>query len=251
MIKRAVTDFQVALVLAGMRAGATAWQFVRRFAVSAGVLASLSLPVTSSAPAGADTRPTPDEVRQRLETLSPEEQVPYLRELRSRRPGDATLIFYLGNAYLNLSKPDSAVIYYEQAVAADSIYSKAHVNLGIALERLSRFEDAKTHYERAIDIDSTAVLAYCHLGHYYHTRGDLGEAVKRYQQALDIDPQSAQAHYNLGLAFADSRLFGEALREWRKVVALAPESELGRTAAENVRLIETYMELDGKRRTEP
>ena len=32
--------------------------------------------------------------------------------------------------------------------------------------------------------------------------------------------------------------------KWRKVVALSPDSEVGRTAAENVRLIETYVNLN-------
>lgn len=185
-----------------------------------------------------------DDVKKRLDALPPGEQVPLLESLRAQYPESARLSFYLGNAYLNLARPDSAVFYYSQALAADSTYARAHVNMAIALEKMNRFDDAKTHYEKAIDIDSTDVLALCHLGHYYHVRGELGEAVKRYRSALDIDPRSAQAHYNLGLAFADARLFAEALREWREVAALSPESEIGRTAAENVRLIETYVEMN-------
>jgi tetratricopeptide (TPR) repeat protein len=191
-----------------------------------------------------------DDLRKKLDGLSPGEQVEFLASLRTRGPRDARVSFYLGNAHLGLDRPDSAVVYYEEAVAVDSTYAKAHVNLGIALERLNRFDDARSHYEKAIEIDSTDVLARCHLGHYYHVRGEIGEAVDHYRRALEIDPQSAQAHYNLGLAFADSRLFAEAAREWETVIQLSPESELGRTATENVRLIRTYMKAgapeDGK-----
>lgn len=208
-------------------------------------LAALLLSAATPATAGADKKNTaPDELKKRLDTLSPPEQVPFLRALLSREPQNARLSFYLGNAYLNLSKPDSAVIFYTQALAADSVYSRAHVNMAIALEGLTRFDEAKRHYERAIEIDSTDVLAYCHLGHYHHVRGEMSEAVDKYRRALRIDPQSPQAHYNLGLAFADTRFFGEALREWRRVVELSPESDIGRTAAENVRLIETYVDSD-------
>ena len=59
-----------------------------------------------------------------------------------------------------------------------------------------------------------------------------------------IDPECAQAHYNLGLAFADAKIFGEALLEWKKVVEIDGDGDLGRTAAENVELIQTYMELE-------
>jgi tetratricopeptide (TPR) repeat protein len=210
------------------------------------VWSCLSSPPPSARARGDGTRTAadPEDVKERLETLSPEEQVPFLQSLLSQHTENPRLSFYLGNAYLNLSKPDSAIVHYAEALKFDSTYAKAHVNMAIAFERMNRFDEAKDHYEKAIEIDSTDVLAYCHLGHYYHVRGEMGEAVARYQRALAIDPESAQAHYNLGLAFADSRLFGEALVEWKKVVALAPDSEIGRTAAENVRLIEAYVEMD-------
>ena len=184
-----------------------------------------------------------DSLKKRIENLSLRDQVEFLRELKTSKEQSAHVSFYLGNAYLNLENPDSAVIYYREAIALDSTYTKAYVNLGIAFEQLRQFDDAKSIYKKAIVVNPQDVLAHCHLGHYYHARGELGEAVDHYRRALEIDPQSAQAHYNLGLAFADSRLFAEAIREWEKVVELSPESELGRTADENLRLIRTYMEL--------
>jgi tetratricopeptide (TPR) repeat protein len=191
------------------------------------------------------------DLKSRLEILSAAEQIAYLRSLRSERPGDATLSFHLGNAYLRLDRPDSAIVWYEEAVALDSTYAKAHVNLGIALENAHRLDEAKSHYERALEIDSTDALARCHLGHYFHARGKVGEAVRCYVRALELHPESAQAHYNLGLAFADTRLFAEAIREWERVIALSPETELGRTAAENLRLMRTYVGESPDARGEP
>jgi len=217
--------------------------------------------VLSAPPVGADTSPgkntstekaatgaaAGEAVKKQIQGLPPAEQVTRLRDLLERSPGDAHLSFYLGNAYLALELPDSAAAAYERAVAADSTYTKAYVNLGIALEDLRRFDDARLRYENALAIDSTDVLAHCHLGHYFHTRGDLEQAVGHYARAIDINPRSAQAHYNLGLAFADTRLFAEAIREWETVIDLSPESELGRTAAENLRLIKTYVGKDSPR----
>ena len=188
-----------------------------------------------------------DEVKKKIQGLSPEEQVVRLKQLLVGTPGDAHASFYLGNAYLALALPDSAAAAYEKAVAADSMYTKAYVNLGIALEDLRRFDDARIRYEKALAIDSTDVLAHCHLGHYYHARGELELAVRHYTRAIEIDPKSAQAHYNLGLAFADTRLFAEAIREWEAVIELSPESEVGRTAAENLQLIKTYVGEDHPR----
>jgi cytochrome c-type biogenesis protein CcmH/NrfG len=66
--------------------------------------------------------------------------------------------------------------------------------------------------------------------------------MNNYRRALALDPNSAQAHYNLGLAFAETKVFKEALVEWEKVVALDPNGELGKAAAENVRLLRQYVD---------
>ena len=212
---------------------------IRTFLIAALLGAAVS--VSTVHPAG--TGSSPGDVKNRLDGLSGEEKVSYLGELRDDGEWDATLSFHLGNAYLGLDLPDSAIVYYSEAVALDSTYAKAYVNLGIAFDRINRFDRARESFQRALEINPKDVLAYCHLGHYYHVRGEFGEAVSNYRRALEIDPNSAQAHYNLGLAFADSRLFAEAVREWERVVALSPESEMGSTAAENVELIKTYMKM--------
>ena len=68
----------------------------------------------------------------------------------------------------------------------------------------------------------------------------LSDAMTMYKQALAIDPNSAQAHYNLGLAFAEQKIFNEAVREWQIVIKSDPNSDLGKTAAENVKIITQY-----------
>jgi tetratricopeptide (TPR) repeat protein len=94
--------------------------------------------------------------------------------------------------------------------------------------------------ESAIEANPNDVLAYCHLGFLSHVGGDLTEAMRQYKLALAIDPNSSQAHYNMGLAFAEARIFEEALREWELVIKNDPDGELGKTAAENVRIIQQY-----------
>jgi tetratricopeptide (TPR) repeat protein len=209
--------------------------------------ALLALSAPFDTPAAAGKKSGADEIKKKIQGLPPAEQVALLEDLVEKTPGDAHLRFYLGNAYLSLELADSAAAEYEQAVALDSTYTRAYVNLGIALEDLRRFDEARDRYEKALGIDSTDVLAHCHLGHYLHTRGDLEQAVSHYTRAIEIDPKSAQAHYNLGLAFADTRLFAEAMREWETVIELSPKSELGRTAAENLQLIKTYVGQENSR----
>lgn len=189
----------------------------------------------------------------RLMDMTPAAQVDTLRALVAADSADAQLQFLSGNAYyafasgLDSSAPsrtayyDSATAAYGRAVAIDGTMSKAYVNMGLAYQDGGKPAEARKALERAIAVNPNDVLAYCHLGFLSHTSGDLTEAMKEYQRALAIDPNSAQAHYNLGLAFAEAKIFGEALREWQLVVKADPDSDLGRTAAENIRIIEQYM----------
>ena len=188
----------------------------------------------------------------RLNAMAPAAQVDTLRALVAADSANAQLQFYSGNAYysfgagLETSAPsrtaylDSATAAYQRAVAIDSTMSKAWVNMGLAYQENIKRPEARKALEKAIAVNPNDVLAYCHLGYLSHVSGDLTEAMRQYQLALAIDPKSAQAHYNMGLAFAEAKIFNEALREWQLVIESDPGSDLGKTAAENVRIIHQY-----------
>lgn len=180
----------------------------------------------------------------KIEKMRPFEQIEYLRGLESDGERGAELYYHMGNAFYSLEQPDSSITYLRMATRIDTTYSRAWVNLGIAYDTSRRRRDARDAYNHAIAVNPNDVLAYCHLGFNYFEGGDVDRAVKLYGRALEIDPDSAQARYNLGLAFADAKLFHEALIEWNRVVELDPDGQLGKIAAENAGLIQTYLELD-------
>jgi superkiller protein 3 len=180
---------------------------------------------------------------ERLNAMKPAEQLELLRGMEAQGQADAEVYFRIGNAFYSMEALDSAIVYYGEAIKADSAYVKAWVNLGLAYDGSHQVPAAQRAFEEALAIAPDDVLALCHLGFTYFNRGRVEKAIDYYMQALRIDPESAQAHYNLGLAFADAHIFQEALREWEKVIEL-DDGQLGKTAAENVNLIHTYMELD-------
>ena len=201
-----------------------------------------------------ESKPAPT-LAQELNAMSPEDQLDFLRKLDQERPNDAVVAFHFGNAYYSIGSAypaeenDRAFAYYDSAVAAytraveiDTTYSKAYVNMGIAYEAWAKKPDARRALRKAVEVNPDDVLAHCHLGQLEQSYGDYAEAVRLYRRALVLDPNSAQAHYNLGLAFAEQKVFREAMVEWEKVIALDPDGELGKTAAENVRIIRQYLE---------
>ncbi len=191
---------------------------------------------------------------ERLKPMSPADQLATLRPLGAADTSNADLAFYTGNAYYAVGSAfspeqhgqavayfDSAVVEYQRAVRVDSTMSKAWVNMGLAFEAKSGNSEARRAFQSAIAINPRDVLAYCHLGYLEQQSGNVSQAIGLYKQALAIDANSAQAHYNLGLAFAEAKVFKEAVLEWETVVRLDPDGELGRTAAENVKIIRQYL----------
>jgi tetratricopeptide (TPR) repeat protein len=180
----------------------------------------------------------------RLDGMTPQEQIEHLQAFLEKGMTDARIHFFMGNAYYASEQLDSAIAQYQLAVKLDDEYAKAYVNMGIAYDTKGQLGAARNAYVRAVEINPEDVLAYCHLGFNYYSRGEHAKAIEHYHKALEIDPESAQAHYNLGLAFAEAKIFKEALLEWNKVIKLDPDGKLGEIAAENVKLIETYMKLE-------
>ena len=62
------------------------------------------------------------------------------------------------------------------------------------------------------------------------------DAVRRWNQ-IAIDASGLD---HTPVAVGENRVFGEALKEWELVVKLDPDGDLGKTAAENVRIIQQY-----------
>jgi tetratricopeptide (TPR) repeat protein len=192
----------------------------------------------------ADPSAAEDKLADQLKGKSRQEQVQYLMKEQQNGRNDPEIDFFLGVAMYSLGKLDSALVCFSNAVGKDSTYTKAYVNLGIVLDAQREPLKAEAMYKRAIELDPRDELALCHLGFFYYSRQQFGRAMDYYRQALAVNPQSAQAHYDLGLAFADAKIFKEAILEWEAVVKLNPDGELGKTAADNVRLIKQYLDTN-------
>jgi tetratricopeptide (TPR) repeat protein len=237
-------------LLAG--AATRAWSCTRLLV--AGVCAlSFALPGCSQRASTKEPAASPS-LADRLDAMPAQAQLDTLRTLARENPADATFAFHTGNAYyvlggeqpedrhsVALAYFDSATAAYRRATEIDTTYARAFVNMGLAYDAGRKSNEARAAFRRAIEIDPKDVLAYCHLGYLEFTAGNRADAMQLYGRALAIDPNSAQAHYNLGLAFADAKIFHEALAEWDRVVELDPQGELGRIAADNVRIIRQYL----------
>lgn len=147
---------------------------------------------------------------------------------------------------------DSSEIYFNKAVAQDSTFIEALVNLGSLWddrsqqmgnrqEREYRTSEAERHYHLALDVSPYDEKARCNLGALYLRQRRTGDALAEFQKVLDHDPQSSLAHYNLAIMFAERKIYREAIVEWELAVKYDPDGDIGARSRDNIEIVKELM----------
>ena len=130
----------------------------------------------------------------------------------------------LGTWYYNLSKFDSAEVYFRSTVERDSLDAQARLNLGLALLQLGELKDAIDNMKFAYALSkntltfSLSVLKGIAAAEMRQNNYD--EVIRSYRRVLEIDPEDGEAMYGLGLAYDQSRRFKEAVYWYKEFVAM-------------------------------
>ena len=106
----------------------------------------------------------------------------------SREAPDKPFVFTnLGLTYFKLQKLDLAEEAFQQAVERNSRDAVAHNHLGILQRQKGQFKDALKHYQRAIAIDSGYARAHLNLGILFDIYlQDLKKALVQYQRYQNL-----------------------------------------------------------------
>jgi tetratricopeptide (TPR) repeat protein len=189
----------------------------------------------AAAPASADP------VRAAIEGKTAAERIEYLNGVIDAGEATKEVWFHLGNARYESGDPALAATAFEKAVAMDSTFFKALVNLGLMYDEQQNYSKAIEAFEAAAAIEPTNPDVWSHMGNTYYSQNQFAKATELYHKALGIQPDAVHALYSMGVAFADAGIFREAVSYWKRVVELDPQGELGKNAAENVELVQKYL----------
>ena len=147
---------------------------------------------------------------------------------------------------------DSAEVYFMKAVALDSTFVEALVNLGSMWDdrseqmgnrqhRNERLAKAEGYYRQALAADPLDEKARCNLGGLYMRMQKTGKAIAEFNIVLENDPESALAHYNLAIMFAEAEIYREAINEWELAFKYDPSGDIGQRAKDNVAIVKELM----------
>lgn len=149
-----------------------------------------------------------------------------------------SVLYEIGNHYLEAGAPQQAVPYYEEALRWKPRFSYAANNLGNAFKALKQNLKARRCYEAAIAADRENPNPHNALGVLLQDEGDVKGALAAYREALRVDPTYVDAHYNAGALLLHQGKPHEALASLETACRLNPG-----LAVAHLRLAEAHQRL--------
>jgi tetratricopeptide (TPR) repeat protein len=131
----------------------------------------------------------------------------------------------IGQAYVELGKPDSARYAFERALSIDSTFAEAHFSRALLLEDLGEYDGALQATRRALAHDPESPEYRYYAGSYLVQLGRPAEALAMLQPVVEQWPWHQGAHYNVAQALMrlgrteDARVFQERAEELRELQA--------------------------------
>lgn len=112
-----------------------------------------------------------------------EEALELLLQVSTDAPDKPYVFTNLGLAYFKLQKMDLAEQAFQEAISRSKTDAVAYNHLGILLRYKGQFEEARKHYQRAIAIDSDYAYAHLNLGILFDIYlQDLKLALQQYEK---------------------------------------------------------------------
>ncbi len=124
---------------------------------------------------------------------------------------------------LEACAPDEAREAYHHALALDSRYADAHVNLGRLLQEAGLRVEAVWHYRSALAAKPGHPIAAFNLGTALEELGRPVEAIAAYRRAAGADAEFADAHFNLSRLYERAGKRAAALRHLRTYKMLSEQ----------------------------
>jgi hypothetical protein len=128
----------------------------------------------------------------------------------------------LGVAHMNQGKSADAQKLFEQALAVDSKFSGARLNLGIALLAQQKLEPSLAALEQASQELPSDPYAWYNLGLAYKDSAEPEKAITAFQHVEKIAPDEPDAYYFEGFLLSQLQKYDEAIPAFNRALGIAP-----------------------------
>ena len=116
-----------------------------------------------------------------------------------------------------------------------------HVPILLRMAQVSRdigkLNDSVRYLRDAVKQDPKSKEALLELGRALYETGDVDGSIRETKRLTEIDPSNVDALYNLGAIYGNLSQDEHAREYWEKAASLGPDTESGRRAKENLKLL--------------
>jgi tetratricopeptide (TPR) repeat protein len=146
--------------------------------------------------------------------------------LRARQwlPGNADVLFKLGDYCLRNEEYDRALEYFRQ-IPANKI-AHVHYKMGVTYFFQNNLDEAEKEFRIALKIDPNYPRVNESIGELLLKRGSLDEAVKYLRHGITLDPYNGISHFLLGLAYCRLDRWKKAYDEFVLSIDMDPGESL-------------------------
>jgi len=139
----------------------------------------------------------------------------------------------LANAYDWIKEVDSALVYYDKAIALDSLYYLPYRNKALIYEEQDKYDLAEAAYSKAIEkatdnaSNSEIARSYFLRGDFYENYNEDYKAIDDYSIAIDLDPDNARYYFERAWVYGfelENKEFNKAIIDFTRSNDLEPDS---------------------------
>ena len=128
----------------------------------------------------------------------------------------------LGNSYLELGKPERAIMYFNKSYELNKGQGLMLNARGLAKFNIGDYTEAIADYDLAIRMEPTYSLAFNNRGNARQTLGQYQEALQDYNQAISLDPDYSAAYNGRGMVWQKLGEYQKSIDDFTKCLKLNP-----------------------------
>jgi ribosomal protein S12 methylthiotransferase accessory factor len=166
------------------------------------------------------------------ENNKPENALSELEKINKMLPGKYYVNFYMGQSYLSLNNPVTALSYFKKASELEppeqdlpSIFSY----MGICYKDMGEFHKAITVLEKGEEYDNERTDIYNLKGFCHFKLKEYDAAIADFKKAIKINPSSAIDYANLASNYRDMGEIEKAVYYYKVALQIDPSIEFAQT----------------------
>jgi tetratricopeptide (TPR) repeat protein len=119
-------------------------------------------------------------------------------------------------------EPAKSLRFFQKAIEIHPAYTQAYFYLGTAYMDLSKMKEAQAAFEKTVELNEKLALGHLALGTCLSAQGDAAAAEKPLVRAVELSPESPEGRYELGRVYWALDRWQDAEPHARKAVELRP-----------------------------